>query len=197
VSYFIVPVDARDPTHPALGTPISVPGIPFGASAEDPGTLYLSNYSWDDRHNEVNQVSVCKLSGDRCVLQGSVALGGIMGLPFVHGDKAYATITDSGFSVLGALHEFDLTNPLSPVDRTVPTPSLSWGALLAVSGDAALVTSGWASGGADVYRLNGTDPPVYTQTVGSLFPSMSTLTRQGNTLYVASGGAGVETISLQ
>ena len=200
VAYYVVPVDLKDPARPAVGTAVSVPGIPFGASTQDPTTLYLSNYAWDSQQNEVNQLAVCKLAGGRCPLQGSVTqLGGIMGAAFVENDKAYTTLTPYDWANNGQvaieLHEFDLTNPRLPVDRPVQTPP-SWGAsLLSLSGNAALVTSGWGPGLADVYLLNGTGAPVYQQTVREPLWAPARLTRQGKTLYMAGGDYGVAAIA--
>jgi hypothetical protein len=194
VAYYLVPVDLHDPANPIVGSPVSVPGILFGASAEDPATLYLSNYVWGAQRQENDVVSVCKLSGGHCLLQGTVQLGGVMGPPFVQNDKAYITVY-AGPGLPGTeLHQLDLTNPQSPVDTIVQTPFARWGSLLAVSGDVALITSGWSSGGADVNLLNGTAPPVYRQTMRDLFWSSTMVTRQGSTVYVVGGPWGVQPI---
>ena len=113
VSYHVVPVDLRDPAHPTAGAPVGVPGIPFGASSQDPTTLYLSNYVWDSQRRLVNDVAVCKLSGGLCPQLGSVELGGTMGAAFVDGDKAFATITPYDWATTWqpGLHQIDLTQP--------------------------------------------------------------------------------------
>src|SRR4029077_20499638 len=99
-----------------------------------------------------------------------------------------------GSATIG-LHQFDLTNPRSPVDRSVQTSSSWEGSLLSLSGNLALVTSRWGGPLADVYLLNGTQPPVYQQTIHEPLWAPVRLTRQGNTLYVAGGDWGVATIA--
>jgi hypothetical protein len=197
IAYHVVTVDPKDPAHPVIGAPVSVPGIPFGASSGDPTTLYLSNYVWDSQQHELNEVAVCKLSGGQCSLQGSVQLGGTMGAAFFDGDTAFATITSYDWASARqvGLHQIDLTNPRSPVDRPIRTSFASWGSLLAVSGNEALVTSGWTRGWADVYLLNGTQPPTYQQTLRGLLWSPGMLARQDKTLYLASGPWGVQAIA--
>jgi hypothetical protein len=76
----------------------------------------------------------------------------------------------------------------------VQTGAGTWGALLAVSGDAALVTSGWSGGGADVYRLNGTASPTFEETVCSLWWNKGALVQLGATLYLPTGACGVAAV---
>lgn len=196
VSYYLVPVDPSDPANPKIGTAVSVPGIPFGTSADDPSTLYLSNYVWGTQE-EQDEVIVCHLAGGHCSIEGTLPLDGDVGAPFVQGDKAYATV----YAYLsfdwagGPLHQLDLTDPQSPADAVVPTGADTWGALLAVTGDAALVTSGWGGGGADVYRLNGTASPTYEETVCTPWWNRGLMVPQGSTLYLANGACGAGAVA--
>lgn len=201
VSYYLVPVDLNDPANPTVGAAVSVPGILFGTSAEDPSTLYLSNYVWgtgQEGAQEQEEITVCELSGGHCSLEGTLPLDGDIGAPFLQNDRAYATLVpyDSFDWTGGALHQIDLTDPQSPADAVVQTGSRTWGSLLAVSGDAALVTSGWSGGGADVYRLNGTAAPTFVETVCSVSWNQGTFVPQGGTLYLAMGDCGAQPVAV-
>ena len=56
------------------------------------------------------------------------------------------------------LHQIDLSNPKTPVDRVASGPG-GWGWLLDVQGDRAMVTSGWGEDGLDIYRLSASAAP--------------------------------------
>lgn len=188
VAYYVVPIDLHDPAHPAVGSFISVPGLPIGASTSDPSTLYLADYGWTSQQLETTTLRICKLSGGHCALQGSVALETTIGPAAVENDAVYAT-------VYGELHWIDLTNPSAPVDHVVPTPSSAFGTLLAVAGDTALVRSGWTWTVGDVYQLNGASAPVYQQTVRiPPFVQQAVLAGQGRNLLLAGGRWGVESL---
>jgi hypothetical protein len=145
-----------------VGTPVNVPGIPFGAAAEDPTTLYLADYFWNSQLIQHSKVTVCKLAGGHCSTQGSVTLGGQTGPVFVENGKAYLTSFPDGGPL--ALHQIDLTNPQTPIDNVLPVPVTWFGSLLSVSGDEAFFTSGWGDGSEDLYLLNGAQQPVYQGT---------------------------------
>jgi hypothetical protein len=80
-----------------VGTPRRSPfghcdsGIAFGTDAGDPSTLYLSNYVWGASF-EQNEIVVCHLSGGHCSIEGTLPLDGDIGVPFVQGDEAFATL---------------------------------------------------------------------------------------------------------
>jgi hypothetical protein len=95
------------------------------------------------------------------------------------------------------LHQLDLTNPQQPVDRVATDPNNGWGWLLGVQGDRAVVTSGWGPVGIDIYKLSDTQAPAFEQSVRTLGWGSNSITRQGNTLYLASGYWGVQPIVLQ
>jgi hypothetical protein len=197
VSYDLVPVDVSNPAHPIVGTPVGVPGFAFGASAEDPSTLYLSNYVWGARQ-ELQEIDVCKLSGSECVLEATLPLNGDIAAPFVEGDTVYATVAPYGsFDWTGGpLHRIDLTDPQSPADAIVQTASGTWGGLLAVASDMALVTSGWG-GEADVYNLNGTAAPTYEKTVCPVSWNQGIFVEQAGTIYLATGDCGGQAVGVR
>ena len=66
--------------------------------------------------------------------------------------------------------------------------------LLAISGDTALIESGWP-GMADVYRIGATGTsPTYLGTIGT--PYFGSVARQGSTLFVTEGRlAGVQAVA--
>jgi hypothetical protein len=95
------------------------------------------------------------------------------------------------------LHQLDLTNAQSPVDRISTNPNDGWGWLLSVNGDRAVVTSGWGQMGVDIYQLSDTAAPAYSQSVRTLGWDANAVSRQGSTLYLSSGYWGVQPIALQ
>jgi hypothetical protein len=95
------------------------------------------------------------------------------------------------------LHQLDLTNPQQPVDRVATDANSGWGWLLGVQGDRAIVTSGWGPVGIDIYKLSDTQAPAFEQSVRTLGWGANAITRQGGTLYLASGYWGVQPIVLQ
>ena len=60
----------------------------------------------------------------------------------------------------------------------------------------AVVTSGWGPVGVDIYQLSDTAAPAYQETVRALGWWQNSLSRQDNTLYLASGYWGVQPIVL-
>jgi hypothetical protein len=201
VKYFLDPVDLSDRTAPKLGARINVPGIMVGASATDPSIVYTIDYRWYG-DAEKNDFSVVKIVGDKAYLQGTTTIDGWVGQVHVQGNKAYAsaehyydgTSTYTGPRV--QLHEIDLTNPKAPVDRA-STEKKGWGWLLGVVGDRAIVTSGWSGAGIDIYKLSDSAPPVFDEFVRTRGWWANSLTRQGNSLYLASGYWGVQQIDLK
>jgi hypothetical protein len=189
VAFRLVPVDVHDPAHPVAGAPISVPGLPIGASAEDPNTIYFANYVWDPQQSgmEETEITSCRITGGFCTVQGKMRLDGTIGPSVVQNDVIYATVGQE-------FHRIDLTNPSAPVDGVVP--SAFFGPLLGLSGDTAVVVSGWSSGVVDAYRLNGLQAPTYQSTLYALsLPQPLSIARQGTQLSIAGDSWGVESLA--
>ena len=209
--YYLDQVDLTDRAHPKIGQSINVPGTLVGASTEDPSVLYFADYDWDG-DNENDAIAACKVDGGKCFLQSYTQLDGYVGNVIVQNDKAYMTVQEydwmwegTGAGTGGAveqpyveLHQLDLTNPSAPVDRVSTNPDSGWGWLLGVQGDRAVVTSGWGPVAVDIYQLSDDNAPAYEQTVRTLgWGGANSITRQDNTLYLASGYWGVQPVQLQ
>jgi hypothetical protein len=93
------------------------------------------------------------------------------------------------------LYQIDLRDARHPVAQA-STDRQGWGWLLGIEGDRALVTSGWANQGVDIYRLSSNAAPVFDQFVRTRGWYASSLARQGNQIFLASGYWGVQTIDL-
>lgn len=201
VKYFLDPVDLSDRAAPKLGARINVPGIMVGASASDPSIVYTVDYRWYGDAMK-DELAVVKIVGDKAFLQGSTVIDGYVGQVFVQGNKAYASAqryTYAGDTYKGPrvqLHEIDITNPKAPVDR-ISTEKKGWGWLLGVTGDRAVLTSGWGGSGVDIYKLSDGAAPTFDQFVRTRGWWSSSLTRQANQLFLASGYWGVQTIDLK
>ena len=206
VKYYLDQIDLSDRAHPKVGKKINVPGILIGASQDDPSLLYFVDYRWYvdwSTTQPKDELAVARILGDKAYLKSSTLLDGWVGNVFVRGSKAYASAqrytdptaaTPYGQSFI-QLHEIDLTDPRHPIDR-VSAPQAGWGWLLGVEGDRAVVTSGWGNAGLDIYRLVADQPPVYSQFARTRGWWTSSLSRQDNDLYVASGYWGVQRIPL-
>lgn len=200
VKYYLDPIDLTDRAAPKIGSRINVPGIMVGASSTDPSIVYTVDYRWYGDYTK-DELAVVKISGDKAYLQGSTVIDGYVGQVFVQGNKAYASAeryvykgeTYDGPRV--QLHEIDITNPKAPVDR-VSTEKKGWGWLLGVAGDRAVLTSGWGGSGVDIYKLTDGAAPAFDQFVRTRGWWSSSLTRQGNSLFLASGYWGVQQIDL-
>ena len=201
VKYYVDPIDLSDRSAPKVGARINVPGIMVGASTTDPSILYTVDYRWYGDSTK-DELAVVKIKGDKAYLQGSTIIDGYVGQVFVQGNKAYASAqryTYAGDTYKGPrvqLHEIDITNPKAPVDR-VSTEKAGWGWLLGVTGDRAVLTSGWGGSGVDIYKLSATTAPVFDQFVRTRGWWSTSLTRQDNQLFLASGYWGVQTIDLK
>ena len=206
--YYLDQVDLSDRSHPRIGQSINVPGTLVGASSEDPTMLYFADYDWDGQ-NENDAIAVCQVSGGQCYLQSYTQLDGYVGNVIVQNDKAFMTVQEYDWMLVPQnggvyqqpyveLHQLDLTNAQSPVDRIATDATSGWGWLLSVQGDRAIVTSGWGPVAVDIYQLSDTKAPTYEETVRTLgWGGENSITRQGNTLYLASGYWGVQPIQLQ
>ncbi|HEX8793757.1 MAG TPA: beta-propeller domain-containing protein, partial [Polyangiaceae bacterium] len=204
-SYWLEQIDLSDRAHPRIGQHVNVPGVLVGASSSDPSMLYFADYVWDG-NDERDQISVCQLSGGLCYLQSVTQMDGYVGNVIVQNDRAYTTVQEYDWMWQNGgtqsppyteLHQVDLSNPSHPVDRIATAATSGWGWLLGVAGDRAVVTSGWGNMGVDIYQLSDTAAPKYQESVRTLGWGADSLSRQGNTLYLASGYWGVQPITVQ
>lgn len=205
VSYWLEQIDLSDRAHPRIGQHVNVPGVLVGASSSDPSMLYFADYVWDG-NDESDQISVCQLSGGLCYLQSVTPMDGYVGNVIVQNDRAYTTVQEYDWMWQNGgtqnppyteLHQIDLSNPQQPVDRIATAATTGWGWLLGVAGDRAVVTSGWGNMGVDIYQLSDGAAPKYQESVRTLGWGADAMSRQGNTLYLASGYWGVQPIALQ
>jgi hypothetical protein len=199
VKYYLDRIDLRDRTHPSIGAKINVPGMLVGGSATDPSLVYTIDYRWYGEHGG-NELDVVKLlDGDRAELVGNLTIPGYVGSTFIRGDKAYMSVqqyaTDGFHPPTVELLQVDLSNPDS-IQSTSSQAAKGWGWLLGVEGDRALVTSGWGGDGIDIYKLS-KGAPVFDQFVRTVGWGSSSMARQGNQIFLASGQWGVQTIDLQ
>jgi hypothetical protein len=201
VKYYLDQIDLTDPTHPAIGSRINVPGVLVGSKDSDPSILYTMDYFWDSAGNWQNRLDVVQVQGGVAYLLSTVPLAGWVGRVVTQNDVAYMSVQSSGCDDAGdcsstmQLHQVDMTDPSNPID----TPSAAqggWGWLLDVQGDRAFVSSGWGNNGIDIYQLHPGAPPLFNQFVRTLGWSPSSLKRQGNTVYVTTGYWGVQAIAL-
>ncbi|WP_394851280.1 beta-propeller domain-containing protein [Pendulispora rubella] len=196
VRYYLDQIDLSDRAHPRVGSRINVPGLLVGASETDPSLLYFTDYRWWNGTTR-DDLSVARIVGRKAYLQSSTVLDGYVGNVFVRGSKAYASVQrydyQTGSDSQVTLHEFDLTDPRRPIDRRAPAQR-GWGWLLGVEGDRAIVTSGWGSG-IDIYRLQPNAAPTYDRFVRAQgWPG--SISRQNDTLFLASGYWGIQSIQL-
>jgi len=203
VKYYLDRIDLTDPAHPQVGSKVNVPGVLVGAKSDDPSILYTVRYYWDDgAYQQHDALSVVKLEGDKARLLSSVHLDGWVGKVIVQDDKAYMSVQTNGTNDAGQytstiqLHEIDFSDPTHPVDLPA-TARDGWGWLLEVSGDRVFVTSGWGDAGFDVYKLAPSGPPVFDQFVRTRGWGTSSIKRQGNSAYFATGYWGVQAVQLQ
>jgi hypothetical protein len=198
VRYYLDRIDYSDRAHPRVGQKVNVPGMLIGASATDPTVIYTLDYRWNGSDSSVNDFDVLKLDGDLAYLQGTLELPGWAGNTFVRGQQAYMSIQTyddtSGASTVSLL-QLDLSDPHTP--RVLAAPAQQgWGWLVGVEGDRALVSSGWANQGIDVYRLSDTGAPTYDQFIRTRGWGLSSLARQGNQLFLSSGYWGTQVVNL-
>ena len=120
---------------------------------------------------------------------------------YTQGAKLYTTISHYDWDTAPypgptqQLLQVDVTNPSQPA-LSVTAPTVGWGWLLGLAGDRALVSSGWLGNNVDVYQL-GAGAPTYEQTIRTNGWDVSSVKRQGNTLYLATGYWGVQTATLE
>jgi len=204
VKYYLDSIDLSDRAHPKVGQRINVPGILVGASETDPSLLYTIDYRWFDG-NAKDELAVVKVQDGLAHLQSVTELDGYAGTTFVRGNTAYLSTQrypvydGKGTPTQGPtmnLHQIDLGNPRHPVDR-VASDQRGWGWLLGVEGDRAIVTSGWGTGGVDIYKLSATAAPKFDQFVRTRGWWTESMARQGNQIFLSSGYWGVQTINLQ
>ena len=201
VRYFADRVDLTDRAHPRIGAKINIPGLLVGGSESDPSLLYTIDYRWDSNIAK-DDFDVVRVQGSWATLLSTTTLDGWVGNTFVRGSTAYLsaqqyvdpTTGGSGSSV--ALHAIDLTDPSAPVDRASKAAD-GWGWLLDVQGDRAVVMSGWGANGVDIYQLMPGQAPQFRQFTRTLGWWPNGVSRQGGSLYLASGYWGVQRVDLQ
>jgi hypothetical protein len=198
--YYLDRIDLADVKHPTIGSKINVPGALVGGSDSDPSILYTIDYGWDAETTR-DFLDVIEISGNLAYLQSKTPLDGYVGNVIVRGTTAYMTSQIYSDTIKSGqpqmvLHQIDLSNPKTPVDR-VASGSGGWGWLLDVQGDRAMVTSGWGEDGLDIYRLSATGAPAYDQFVRTRGWSINSLARQNNEIFLASGYWGVQAVALQ
>jgi hypothetical protein len=193
VKYYVDRIDLSDRSNPTIGSSINVPGFLVGASETDPSLIYTVDYRWNGSSSE-SELAILELGEDRATLRGSLGLEGWVGNVLVRGETAYATVYGEKDGSL-RLHAVDLSDPTSPVDRA-SEGSPSWGWLLGVEGDRAILTSGWGGAGVDIFKLEEGKAPAFDQFVRTRGWWPSSLAREGQRLYLSSGYWGVQTIDL-
>jgi hypothetical protein len=201
VKYYLDRIDLSDPHAPRIGARINVPGLLVGGSETDPSIIYTIDYRWYSENHWNNSFDVLKIAGDNAYLQSEVQIPGWVGNTFVRGNKAYMSLQQ--YDQVGPnyqqsyvrLLQLDMTNPKN-VSLTASKADKGWGWLLGVEGDRALVTSGWGGDGLDIYKLSAS-APVFDQTVRTLGWGATSLARQGDQIFLASGHWGVQTIDLK
>ncbi len=196
VRYYIDRIDLTDASKPRVAEKINVPGFLVGGSEDDPSLVYTMDYSWDGTRT-TNDLAVLKLSGGRAYLQGHVAISGYTGNVFVRGSTAYFSAQDweqENSSV--RLYQVDLSDPRRPV--VLPSKQAKgWGWLLGVEGDRAIVTSGWANQGVDIFKLSPDKAPAFDQFVRTRGWWTSSLARRGDQMLLASGYWGTQVVNLK
>ncbi len=198
--YYLDRIDLGDVKHPKVESKINVPGALVGGSESDPSILYTVDYAWDSNTTR-DFLDVVQVSGDRAYLQSRTAIDGYVGNVIVRGSTAYMTSQIYSDKLQPGqpsmvLHQIDLSNPKTPVDRVASGPG-GWGWLLDVQGDRAMVTSGWGEDGLDIYRLSTSAAPVYDQFVRTRGWSVNSLARQGNQIFLSSGYWGIQAVTLE
>jgi hypothetical protein len=202
VRYFLDSIDLRDRAHPRIGARVNVPGLLVGGNASDPSLIYTIDYRWGDSDRQLNEFNVLRVHDGVATLVSHTPIEGWVGSTFVSGTQAYLSSQkwiDTGHNTGHArveLHAIDLSNPGRPRDRVASENG--WGWLLAVEGDRALVTSGWAGEQAiDVYQLRNGQAPRFEQTVRTRGWWVNGVSRQDQTLFLSSGYWGVQKVQLE
>jgi hypothetical protein len=200
VRYFADRVDLSDRAHPRIGAKINIPGLLVGGSDSDPSLLYTIDYRWDSNVAK-DDFDVVRVQGAVASLLSTTTLDGYVGTTFVRGATAYLsaqqyTSADGSYSSVVQLHAIDLTNPAAPIDRASQSAN-GWGWLLDIEGDRAVVMSGWGQSGVDIYQLADGQAPQYRQFTRTLGWWPNGVSRQANSLYLASGYWGVQKVDLQ
>lgn len=202
VRYFADRIDLSDRAHPRVAARINVPGLLVGGSASDPNVLYTLDYRWDGDVAK-DDFDVVRVSGGQATLLSTTPLNGWAGTTFVRGTTAYLSTQQYGYATASSsdgplmqLHAIDLSNPAAPVDHASQS-ARGWGWLLDVEGDRAVVTSGWGANGVDIYQLTAGQAPQFRQFTRTLGWWANGVSRQGDTLFLASGYWGVQKVDLQ
>jgi hypothetical protein len=197
VKYYLDRIDLSDRNHPVVGSKINVPGLLIGGSEKDPSILYTVDYRWNGT-DSTNDIDVIRVDAQKAELISTLTVDGWVGQSFIRGDKVYLSAQryDQTFRAHVTLHEIDLSKPAAPVDRPASSQR-GWGWLLGVEGDRAIVTSGWGLNGVDIYVLADGQVPHFSQFVRTRGWWANGVSRQNDSLFLASGYWGVQRIQLK
>ena len=171
-----------------------------GGSDSDPSLLYTIDYRWDSNATK-DDFDVVRVQGTQATLLSTTTLDGYVGTTFVRGSTAYLSAqqyvpADGSSTAVVELHAIDLSDPTAPVDRASQSAN-GWGWLLDIEGDRAVVISGWGQDGVDIYQLADGQAPQFRQFTRTLGWWPNGVSRQGSSLYLASGYWGVQKVDLQ
>ncbi|HEY0195649.1 MAG TPA: beta-propeller domain-containing protein [Kofleriaceae bacterium] len=202
VKYYLDSIDLSDRAHPRVGRRVNVPGLLVGGDASDPSIIYTMDYRWESYTNPVNDFDVLKIEGSHARLVAHTPIHGYVGSTFVVGSQVYFSaqnyqVDDHGntSNTHVDLHALDVSNPSQPRDRVAS--DAGWGWLLSVTGNRALVTSGWGSDSLDVYKLVAGQKPQFEQTIRTRGWSVNGAARQDNALFLSSGYWGIQKVILE
>lgn len=200
VRYYLDSVDLSDRARPRIGRRVNVPGLVVGGDASDPSIVYTIDYRWSGADNVPrNDFDVLRITGSQAKLLSHTTIDGYVGSTFVRGDQAYLSAqrwsNNGPYGTANVdLHAIDLSDPARVRDRVVSENG--WGWMLGVEGNRMLVTSGWGSGGLDVYELRDGKAPRFDQTIRTR-GWVSGATRKDDTLFLSSGYWGLQKVDLQ
>jgi hypothetical protein len=197
VKYYLDRIDLSDRKNPVVGSKINVPGLLIGGSEKDPSLLYTIDYRWSGT-SFTNDLDVLRVDANKAELISTLPLEGWVGQSFSRGEKLYLSAQSYDPASRGhvTLHQIDLSTPSAPVDRA-SSSQRGWGWLLGVEGDRAIVTSGWGLNGVDIYGLADGQAPQFRQFVRTRGWWANGVSRQTDSLFLASGYWGVQRIELK
>jgi hypothetical protein len=196
VRYYLNDIDISNPASPRVASSVNIPGVFVGAS-DDLRSIYTIDYRWTT-DSVSNSFNVLSYDGQHAALVSTTAVDGWLGNVYVRSGHAYFTSQSyTGYYYDNAslrLHALDLTVPAHPVDRA-GVATTGWGWLLGVEGDRAVVTSNDGAG-VNVFRLVDGEAPQWESFQRTRGWWGYNLSRQNNTIFLATGYWGVQTISL-
>lgn len=198
VKYFLDQIDLSNRTAPSIKAKINVPGVLVGGIGSD---LLFVDYRWADYYSPYTGLAVATVKGGKAYLRSYQTLDGYVGNFLMQGNKAYTTLekyeaqNNGGGRYTRKLLQVDLSNPMA-LQVTATEGRNGYGWLLAIEGDRALMTSGWAGRVLDVYKLSDA-APTFDQSLRIRSWWANATGRVGNDLYLATGYYGIEKLTLQ